>query len=616
MSYTMHDSQNLWFRNPFGAVSTGTDVMIKFEGDNIDEVCLNIVHQDSRIENLVMDRYAKEGYINSWLFEKKINVGEIEGLLFYFFKIRQGNNTFFYGNNQESLGGVGQTYGYDPKWYQITVYKENIIPEWYKDGIIYQIFVDRFYNGNRNNKIENKKPNSFIYGSWNDRPIYVKNQSGAIERWDFYGGNLLGIIKKLIYIKSLGVNTIYLNPIFESVSSHKYDTGDYMSIDSMFGNDEIFKRLCEEAKKLDIHIILDGVFSHTGADSRYFNKHGTYSELGAYQSKESPYYSWYNFSEYPNKYDCWWGFDNQPNVNELDQSYLDYIIYNENSVIKKWMSLGAFGWRLDVADELPDEFIKRLKSKIRELNDQSILLGEVWEDASNKISYGDRRKYFYGEELDGTTNYPLRELIINFLCNRIDSEMFKRKFISLKENYPPENFYSQMNIIGTHDTERILTVLNRECCNKGADLLKLAVTIQMTVPGVPLIYYGDEVGLLGEADPDNRRPYPWGFEDKDILIYYKRFTSLRKHNEVLKKGDIRFFYTHRDILAFERLYKKESIIILVNRNKSEVIKFDIGGIRGAFKNLFRNEEIHHSANGMLSMSLPPLGVDVLIKIKD
>lgn len=614
MSYTMHDSQNVWFRSPFGGVKLGTEVMLKFEGDNIDEVSLELIHEDSSKDSIVMDKYAKEGYTNSWLFEKKINVGSKEGLVFYYFKIRQGNNIVFYGNNQDCLGGVGQIYGYDPKWYQITVYKQSNVPDWYKHGIIYQIFVDRFYNGNKNAKIENKKPNSFIYGSWNDKPLYVKSQNGAIARWDFYGGNLLGVIKKLLYIKSLGVNVIYLNPIFEAVSPHKYDTGDYKSIDPMFGNDEIFKHLCEEAKKLDIHIILDGVFSHTGADSVYFNKYGNYPSVGAYQSKESQYYSWYNFSEHPDKYESWWGFDNQPNVNELNPSYLNYIMYDKDSVINKWMLLGASGWRLDVADELPDEFIKRLKDKIKENNSESVLIGEVWEDASNKMSYGNRRKYFYGEELDSTTGYPVRDSILNFLCGRIDGEMFKRRIMSLKENYPEENFYSQMNIIGTHDTERILSVLNKE--GNGKDLLKLAVAVQMTIPGVPLIYYGDEAGLLGETDPDNRRPYPWGVEDKDIIFYYKKFTSLRRHSEVLKKGDIRFFYTHKDILAFERKYKGESIIILLNRNRNDGIKFDIGGVKGAFKNLFRDEGIYHSANGILSMSLAPLSVDVLVKIKD
>ena len=278
-------------------------------------------------------------------FSIDIDTNNLYGINDYYFEIIYNNEVMYYGNNEEELGGIGKCYRYNPKTYQLTVYKKREVPKWYKEGIIYQIFVDRFFNGNDNGVVNNPKKNSFIYGNWDDNPMYIRDKDGNIVRWDFYGGNLKGVIKKLPYIKSLGASIIYMNPIFEATSCHKYDTGNYEKIDEMFGTEEDFKTLCDEAKKLDIKIILDGVFSHTGSDSKYFNRYGNYDEIGAYQSKDSRYYSWYRFYEYPNKYDSWWGFDNQPNVDELNEDYINYIVKDNNSIISKWMNLGADGWR-------------------------------------------------------------------------------------------------------------------------------------------------------------------------------------------------------------------------------------------------------------------------------
>jgi Glycosidases len=493
------------------------------------------------------------------------------GLINYFFRIKLNDDSYiYYGNNSDGLGGEGQVYYNNPVTYQITVYEPFKVPEWFKEGIVYQIFVDRFRNGN--GKIINTKNNSFIYGSWQDEPMYVKDTNGKIARWDFFGGNLKGIIEKLDYIKSLGTTAIYLNPIFKSKSNHKYDTGDYKSIDEMYGNEEIFNELCKEANKLGIKIILDGVFNHTGDDSIYFNKYGNYNSTGAYQSKDSPYYKWYTFQEYPDKYDSWWGIDNMPSINEMESSYIDFIIEGKDSVLKKWMDLGVSGWRLDVADELPDDFIEKIKTKIKGIKEDSILIGEVWEDASNKISYSNRRKYVFGRELDSITNYPFRNAVIGFLNGNVDSKMFERMIISLYENYPKEIFYSNLNIIGTHDTERILTVLNNKQNNQ-IQFLKMAVTIQMTMPGVPLIYYGDEAGVSGGKDPLNRKTYPWGNENKIILKFYKYITGLRNKYDALKNGSIRFYDIDKDVLCYERTFKQERILIVINRNSSK--SFDI-----------------------------------------
>ncbi|MGL5085777.1 MAG: glycoside hydrolase family 13 protein, partial [Clostridium sp.] len=466
--------------------------------------------------------------------------------------------------NNEALGGVGCKYENHPVPYQITVFKERKVPSWYKEGIIYQIFVDRFNNGNESGKINNIRKNSMIYGSWEDEPIYIKDETGGIAKWDFFGGNLRGVIKKLDYIKSLGATIIYMNPIFEAVSCHKYDTSDYELIDRMFGSNDDFKELCEEARKIGIRVILDGVFSHTGSDSKYFNKYGNYNELGAYQSKESKYYSWYKFKEHPDNYDSWWGFDNQPNTEELNPDYSNYIISNEDSIIAKWIKLGASGWRLDVADELPDKFIAMIKEKMLSIDSESVLIGEVWEDASNKVSYSAKREYFFGNELDSVTNYPLKDITIQFLLGNVEAKYFSERLMSLYENYPVENFYSGMNLLGNHDTERIFTMFGENIYK-----LKLAIVMQMTLPGVPLIYYGDEAGLTGGRDPQNRKPYPWGRENEEVLEIYKTLGNLRKEEVALRKGEFKFINAVHDVVIYERSYNDKKIVIIINPKNKE-----------------------------------------------
>ncbi|WP_242850176.1 glycoside hydrolase family 13 protein [Clostridium polynesiense] len=547
------------------------------------------------------------------------------GLINYFFTIKRGETTFYYGNNLEKYGGEGDIYKEDPKLYQITVYKDFESPKWYKEGITYQIFVDRYCNGNKDGRLNNTKENSFIYGNWYDEPMYIKDSQGEIVRWDFFGGNLQGIINKLPEIKKLGVTAIYLNPVFEAASNHKYDAADYKKIDPMFGDEETFKELCQKALELGIHVILDGVFSHTGADSIYFNKYGNYPGLGAYQSKECPYYPWYKFKEHPDDYDSWWGFKNHPNVNELNEGYINFIIHDEDSVISKWMKLGAAGWRLDVADELPDEFIKAFKEKMKSLKEDSILIGEVWEDASKKVAYDVRRRYFFGEELDSVTNYPFKDSILGFLKGEIEAEEIIRRLMNLYENYPKEAFYSLMNVIGTHDTERALTALQKDGEDKaqGEKRLRLATTFQMTFPGVPLIYYGDEAGLMGGTDPKNRAAYPWGRENKEILGWYKKITSIRTSYEVFKKGDFKFYKVDKDVLCFERNFEDTTALVIINRDSQEKVieiktqdsKEGAETLKGkdVFRSLILEGEKLQTSEGFLKTSIKPLSAEIYVR---
>ena len=601
----IHDSQQAEYRRPFGAVVSGEEVRLSIDINKEVQVSLKIIKMNGAIESVIADKqYLNNGFFR---YSAKINTFGYKGLLEYYFEINDGSNFLYYGNNYERLGGMGLSYRQDPVPYQITVYKESKVPDWYKEGVIYQIFVDRFFNGNDDGSISNPKKNSFIYGDWSDNPMYIKDNSGRIIRWDFYGGNLKGVIEKLDYLKSLGVSIIYLNPIFKSSSCHKYDTADYEKIDEMFGTTETFQILCEEAAKLGIRIILDGVFSHTGADSKYFNKFNNYDEIGAFQSPESKYYKWFSFIEYPNKYECWWGIDNQPNVNELEPSYVEYMVKGENSIIKKWMDIGASGWRLDVADELPDEFIKMIKSKMKEVNKESVLIGEVWEDASNKVSYSSKREYFYGEELDSVTNYPFREILINFVKGYIKSDKLKKRFMSLYENYPRENFYSCMNVLGTHDTERILSVLDNKVY-----LMKLIVGLQMTFPGVPIIYYGDEAGLEGGKDPDNRKAYPWGNENKEILDLYKLFINIRNNEEALKKGNLKFYDTDLDVCVYERTFNNEKVIVAANTSGEKKVLNNIS-LEGKYFDLLHDNNEFKGLNNSNILALDGFEIKILKK---
>lgn len=571
------NSWNEYFKAPFGAlnVNQGADIRVNTNKE-VNSIYLVITKED---ENLNSKEVRRINLIKKEdnLYECKIEPLLIPAVYYYYFEvevIQDGNKRkIFYGKVKQN--GEVCEYSFDNlNKYQLTVYEENETPNWFKEGVLYHIFVDRFNNGNRNGKPSNPKKNSFIYGNWEDDPMYIKDENGDILRWDFYGGNLKGIINKLGYLKKLGVSIIYLSPIFEASSNHKYNTGDYKKIDPMFGDEEIFEELIEKANAKGISIILDGVFSHTGADSIYFNKFNNYDSKGAYDNEDSPYRNWYNFDESKVGYESWWGIKDLPNVNELDPTYMNYIIKDEDSVLNKWTQKGVKGWRLDVVDELPDEFVTEFKRELKNSENDSVLIGEVWEDASNKISYGQRRNYLLGKQLDSAMGYPFRKGILSFLKGEIASYELNDLYMEIKENYPPDAFKANLNLIGTHDVKRIKTELDND-----KDMVKLAVLAQMTFEGVPYIYYGDEAGLEGEKDPDNRRTYPWKNEDNEMIDFYRNSIQTRYRIKSLLKGETNFIYTQdNDVFAYERLMKDEddSCLIVINRSDDyKHINFDL-----------------------------------------
>lgn len=458
----IHDSQLEFFRSPFGAVCCNEKLILRFkieEAVEPDRVVLRLWQDEIGERKIPMELVGDP--VGNLLYKVQVTAPQTPCIVWYYFIITIQDKVYYYGNHSDGLGGCGWLYEQEPPAYQITVFKEGAVtPQWFKESVMYQIFPDRFYKEPEGSFVPHAPKGSVIHVHWDNTPYYIRDvDTGRIMSYDFFGGNLRGVIDKLPYLKELGIGVIYFNPIFASSSNHRYDTGDYKTVDAMLGDNEIFSQLCAKAKEYGIAVILDGVFSHTGSDSIYFNREGTYPEVGAYQSKQSPYYNWYRFDEFPNKYESWWGIDTLPNVEENEPSYIDFIIEGKDSVIKHWLRLGAKGWRLDVADELPDEFIKRIYKAMKDVDPNSVLIGEVWEDASNKKSYGKLREYLQGEELDSVMNYPFRNIVLDFMLGVIDAPRVHRSFMNLAENYPVENFYAMMNLIGSHDVPRILTLL-------------------------------------------------------------------------------------------------------------------------------------------------------------
>ena len=509
--------------------------------------------------------------------------------------------------------------GFLEPW-QLTVYRPSPCPPWFGAGVTYQIFPDRFC------RLTVPSPagligDRWVHEDWDETPEWRPDPDGEIRSRDFFGGQLAGITAKLDDLAALGVTTLYLNPVFESASNHRYNTADYSKIDPMLGTEADFRALCAEAKRRGMRVILDGVFNHTGSQSLYFNADGFYSTLGAAQSQDSPYYSWYRFHPWPDDYDAWWGIRTLPAVEESAPGYLDYIIRGEDAVIRHWLRAGASGWRLDVADELPDWFIEQLRAAVDETAPDALVLGEVWEDASNKIAYSERRRYLLGNELHGVMNYPFRTALLAYLQGG-DAAAFREAMETLRENYPPAAFFSAMNFLGTHDTPRILTVLGADQVPerkedraayrlspaqraKGTALVKLAALVLFTFPGSPTVYYGDEAGMEGFEDPLNRAGYPWGREDPELKARFTRLGTLRRSRSCLQSGDIAYLWASGPVLAFARERAGARTVTVVNASPEEqVLSLPWPG---AFARDLLTGDVLFARDGGLCLRLPPRG---------
>lgn len=579
MDFIPYNSSLTYHKSPFGAVCVGTTVNFRIvlrKDFGCSEAYLQVHTEGTDVCNVRMTWECSEGEYEEWW--SCTFIPEKPDLYFYKFRIVCNGETRLITKSDWSTGRIANT----GEEFFFTVYSESFkTPDSLKGSVIYQIFPDRFcFSGNPKHNIPE---NRIIRNDWGGKPNWNPDKDGQISEYDFFMGDFKGIESKLGYLSSLGVGYIYLNPIFSAESNHRYDTADYERPDVLLGTESDFADLCSKASGYGIKIILDGVFSHTGSESKYFNKSGKYDEIGAYNSKSSKYFDWYRFTRWPDKYDCWWGVDILPEIDEENDDYISYV----GTILQKWQKLGASGWRLDVADELPDKFLDFLRRKVKQIDPDSVIIGEVWEDASNKISYGNRRKYLLGNQLDSVMNYPFAEAMIHFAVTG-EAEDFNNNILAICENYPKCVLDCLMNHIGTHDTCRILSrlgtldgfvsdhlnrydgTMTEDEIRLGKKLLKMISCIQYTLPGVPSIYYGDEAGLGGGVDPFNRMCFPWGREDEEITEHYRLLGNIRKHHQALKDGCFEPVSSTLGCVAFKRKCAGETIMTIANRNSHSI----------------------------------------------
>lgn len=562
-----------FYKSIIGAVPAGEDFTLRVKGD-FKSVELKIKKDGLGIEKKVALNFCGDFF--------ECNISLSKGLYWYYF-IADGK---FISLGSDYTGVLSDSINY----FQLSVYEPNFsTPSWIKGGIIYQIFPDRFNIGKRNKKIENGK---ILHKNLTDDPLFLPNKEGEVLNNDFFGGDLLGITKKISHLKTLGVTAIYLNPIFKAYSNHRYDTADYLKIDELLGTDKDFDNLIKVANDNGIKIILDGVFNHTGSDSVYFNINNTYDNLGAYQGENSPYYKWFKFKEFPNDYESWWGIKTLPATNKDNEDFIEFIT-GENGVLSHYIKKGVSGIRLDVVDELPAHFVRRIRNAVKSVDDNAIIIGEVWEDASNKISYGNRREYFLGNELDSVMNYPLKNAIINY----VKSGKVEQLLQTIKEqldHYPKNVLDVLMNMLATHDTFRLISALSdREVAGlsktqmskiklsgreyqKATDKCKIATLLSYTLYGVPSIYYGDEIGMQGYVDPLNRRFFDWDNIDQNLYSWHVKLGEIRSKINVFTDGELEIVYAKNGALVFKRFNNESEALIAINLGK-DTITLDFDG---------------------------------------
>lgn len=582
--YIPYNSRYDYHKSIFGAVKTGETVVFRIilPRDFCCTAARLVIRNDTEEnseQSISMQWDCMEGEGEEWW--RAEFFAEKKGLYEYRFEYDTSWGTSRIYHIGDGAGGIAQS----GECWQFTVYDKNFTtPDWLRGGIIYQIFPDRFNFSGEEKK--NVPKDRVLRSDRGGEPYWMPDEDGKVRNNDYFCGDLKGIEQKLDYLESLGVSCIYLNPIFEAQSNHRYDTSDYTKIDSVLGTQEDFENLCVEAEKRNIKIILDGVFSHTGNDSKYFNQYGRYDTVGAYQSQESKYFNWYKFKKWPDDFSSWWGIKILPEVNEENPDFIEYIT-GENGIARKWLRAGASGWRLDVADELPDVFLDAFRSAVKAEKSDALILGEVWEDASNKSSYGARRRYLQGAQLDSVMNYPFATAVIDFVRSG-SAELFTSRIMSIVENYPKEVLDVLMNHIATHDTMRAVTALAGESCafrdrywqcahkmtglqyTIGVCLLKMASVIQFTLPGVPSIYYGDEAGMEGYKDPFNRCCYPWGYENAELLSWYRKLGKVRRENKVFTDGRFEIISSTMGCVAFARRKDNEAVMVIANSNSHAI----------------------------------------------
>ena len=500
----------------------------------------------------------------------------VDNCLFYYHLILLRGTDSLYVNAIDNVNFYISTNEENP--FRLLVYSAGFTtPSWFYGGVMYHIFVDRFC---KSGKVTQRRKNAEYAPDWyGDITQYGAYPGAHVQNNEFFGGDLWGIIEKLPYLQELGVTVLYLSPIFEAYSNHKYDTGDYSKVDAQFGGREALDALLRQAAKYGMRVILDGVFNHTGDNSLYFDRYGNYGGKGAFHNPASPYRDWYYFGKTDEEYDAWWGIKILPKLNHNAPSCLDFFT-GKDGVGARYASAGIGGWRLDVADELSDDFLDTFRTSVKKANPDAVIIGEVWENAADKIAYGKRRRYLRGAQLDSVMNYPFRRGVLTFLLEG-DGAFFARTLTEIYSSYPKCVCDCLMNVLGTHDTERVLSVLGDSASlsldngvlathkmdaaarRRGIRLLRLASMMQFTVYGVPSVFYGDEAGVEGGHDPFCRRPFPWGREDMGLESHYRLLGSIRKL-PVFATGDFQVLEGSRNFIHYIRTLGTCRVHVAVN----------------------------------------------------
>lgn len=655
-----HNTWESLYKYPFGAVEEGTDVTVRMHAQKGDLQYARVLVRNTNTNR--SDLYNMEKVSTITVDEEEVDIWEATftpdeiGVYGYKFIVGDGDTAKYYVEDgyEGKTGTVGDKNGL---FFQLTVYDRDYqTPAWMKEAVVYQIFPDRFNNGNTSN--DDAKTNARgeepieVPESWNSLPdnprLGEKNMSDidggysgdGIWSNDFFGGDIKGIQEKLDYLQGLGVNTLYLNPISMAASNHKYDATDYKSLDPMFGTEEEFKSFTKELKSRGMHLIVDGVFNHVGDDSIYFDRYGKYDTVGAYEYweyvydkmnneglteetamtkaddyfvksgqvfSEEKWHLWFNIKNSKvdvgttnERYDYqgWWGYDSLPEFKSLtkdeaielglasasdefvnkssewnNKELVDYIYKDEDSVAKQWIDWGADGWRLDVANEVDTVFWNDFREVMKEHNEDTLILGEIWDDAS---------KYFVGDQYDSVMNYRIRAALIDYLKNG-NATRLNDTLMAVYEDYPEEAFYALMNLMGSHDVARAIYVLGGGVDSEeraefsdydkalGKQRLKLAALFEFGYAGAPTIYYGDEASVTGSKDPDCRRTYPWGNEDESLVSFYEAIGSVRENNkELFSYGDLTTLYTGAEgVYVYGRSYEDEHAIVAINPTNTD-----------------------------------------------
>lgn len=575
-----------------GAFACGEQIKVTVgisRAARLNSIVMRIAHDGGACRDSEFVRAGFAGELD--LFEYVIDTDALgEGLFFYEILVITDGNTYITNSINNVDFDLIEREG--EKFY-LTVYEKDFkTPDWFGNGVMYHVFVDRFCRGEGE---VGSREDAIINTDWNNGiPQYAEYPGAPLENNMFFGGNLWGVAEKLDYLKSLGVTVIYLSPIFKAYSNHKYDTGDYLRVDEMFGGEAAFEHLLAAAREKGMRVILDGVFNHTGDDSIYFNRKGKYDTVGAYQSADSEYHDWFCFKDYNRdreQYEAWWGIGVLPKLNHQNEACRKFFT-GRDGVGAKYVRAGIGGWRLDVADELSDKFLDEFRQSVKaESEGDAVIIGEVWENAATKVAYGYRRRYFGGKQLDSVMNYPVRSGILSFVKYG-DANLLYNTLVELYGSYPRFVCDSLMNLLGTHDTERILTVLGSEDADfdrpnselavarlpeakrkTAVKLLKMAATLQYTVFGIPSLFYGDEVGLEGYRDPFCRMPFPWSDIDSpqraELLDFYRALGELRAC-PALDGGDFAVVEHSDKYIVYTRSRKGEKLTVVANRGERGV----------------------------------------------